>query len=220
MLDVRRLTCRQPGIPPAIEVTLEARVGELTTLVGENGAGKTTICLCLAGLLPIDSGDILVDGRRVTPGARDAVEAGLAVVPEGRRTFPEMTVLDNLLVAPTRTQTRTVAARLESVFRLFPVLHERQRQTAGTLSGGEQQMVAIGRAMMSEPRVLVLDEPGQGLSPRVLSELYRALAALSASGRAVLVAEEDRKHAGFQSGRMYLMDRGRVGEPAPVQRAV
>jgi branched-chain amino acid transport system ATP-binding protein len=194
------------------DVTLEVASGELVCLIGSNGAGKTTLMRCISGLLPIKAGEIAVSGvmmARATPA--DFVGRGIAHVPEGRRLFSAMSVRDNLLMgAYLREDKNAIAADLERVYTMFPILSERQRQDAGTLSGGEQQMCAIGRGLMARPSLLLIDELSLGLAPRMVELLTERLREINKSGVAVLLVEQDVMNALELADRAYLIDHGRV----------
>ena len=173
-------------------VDLHVGAGEIVALLGSNGAGKSTLNNTLSGIVPAWSGQVHFDGAELTRArSRDVVRAGLIQVPEGRRIFPNLTVRDNLdLGAFARARGRR-GAKLESVYATFPRLRERHAQCAGTMSGGEQQMLAIGRALMAEPRLLILDEPSLGLSPRLVEELFALIQRLNGQGLAVLLVEQN-----------------------------
>ena len=194
------------------DVTLEVASGELVCLIGSNGAGKTTLMRCISGLLPIKAGAIAVSGvmmAQATPA--DFVGRGIAHVPEGRRLFSAMSVRDNLLMgAYLREDKNAIAADLERVYTMFPILSERQRQDAGTLSGGEQQMCAIGRGLMARPSLLLIDELSLGLAPRMVELLTERLREINKSGVAVLLVEQDVMNALELADRAYLIDHGRV----------
>jgi branched-chain amino acid transport system ATP-binding protein len=194
------------------DVTLEVSVGELVCIIGANGAGKTTLMRCLSGLLSPTDGDIAVDGRKVT-GAEPStfVRSGIAHVPEGRRLFSAMSVRDNLLMgAYLRVDKSRVAADLDRVYGMFPVLAERRRQDAGTLSGGEQQMCAIARGLMANPALLLIDELSLGLAPRAIELLTETLRVVNKSGVAILLVEQDVMSALELADRAYVIDRGRI----------
>ncbi|HXG16353.1 MAG TPA: ABC transporter ATP-binding protein, partial [Calidithermus sp.] len=177
-------------------VSLTVERAEIVTLLGANGAGKSTTLRAISGLVRPVRGRILYDGRDVTAWSPDAlVAAGLCHVPEGRELFPEFSVLDNLLVGAHLVPGREVPARLARAFALFPILQERRRQPAGTLSGGEQQMLAIARALMAAPRLLLLDEPSLGLAPLVTREIFRVIERINAQGVTVLLVEQNARRA-------------------------
>ena len=196
-------------------VTFSVAAGAVVTLIGANGAGKTTILRTLSGLLVPAAGTVSFEGRRIdgVPAHR-IVELGIAHVPEGRRIFPRMTVRENLeLGAFTRVDTAPagqLAGDLDRIFTLFPALAERRRQAGGTLSGGEQQMLAIGRAMMSRPRLLMLDEPSMGLSPIMMNLIFTTLAELKAQGTTILLVEQNAQAALALADRAYVIETGSV----------
>ncbi len=194
------------------DISVEIKAGELVCLIGSNGAGKTTLLRCLSGVLRTTSGAIAVDGRDMTnaPSA-DLVRAGVAHVPEGRRLFSAMSVRDNLLMgAYLRDDKDTVAADLERVYAMFPILADRRRQDAGTLSGGEQQMCAIGRGLMAAPSLLMIDELSLGLAPRAVELLIERLREINRSGVAILLVEQDVMNALELADRGYVINRGQV----------
>ena len=193
-------------------VSFEVPDGEIVALVGGNGAGKTTTLKTISGLLRPSSGRVVLDGdelqRRST---MEVVDRGVVQVPEGRKLFPEMTVRDNLLLGAFRPASRPAQReRLERVYAVFPRLRERERQMAGTLSGGEQQMVAIGRGLMAGPRVLMLDEPSLGLAPIMVEEMFRVIVEINRAGVTVLLVEQNTQHALAIASRGYVLESGRV----------
>ncbi|MBO0868793.1 MAG: ABC transporter ATP-binding protein [Micromonosporaceae bacterium] len=212
MLEVRGLAARYGDAPALSDVTLSVDPGELVCIVGPNGAGKTTLVHTIAGLHPAAGGTVHIGGTDVTalPGHK-VCQHGVATVPEGRRIFGHMSVRDNLLLGAYRREARRVHRRTEGeIYQLFPRLSERRGQRAGSLSGGEQQMLAIGRALMAKPRLLLLDEPSLGLAPVVLDEVFDALARVTASGLGVLLVEQDVERALDAAGRGYLLIEGRI----------
>jgi branched-chain amino acid transport system ATP-binding protein len=194
------------------DISLEVKPGELVCLIGSNGAGKTTFLRCVSGIVKATSGSIAIDGRDMTnalPG--DLVQAGVAHVPEGRRLFSAMSVRDNLLMgAYLRDDKDAVAADLERVYTMFPILADRRRQDAGTLSGGEQQMCAIGRGLMAKPSLLMIDELSLGLAPRAVELLIERLRDINRSGVAILLVEQDIMNALEIADRGYVVNRGQV----------
>jgi branched-chain amino acid transport system ATP-binding protein len=198
------------------ELSLEVGAGELVCIIGSNGAGKTTLMRCLSGLLKPSAGNIIVAGRTMTQATPAGfVRAGIAHVPEGRRLFSAMSVRDNLLMgAYLRTDKAGIAADLDRVYAMFPVLAERQRQDAGTLSGGEQQMCAIGRGLMAAPSLLLIDELSLGLAPRAVELLTERLRTINKSGVAVLLVEQDVMNALELADRAYVIDHGRMVKSA------
>ncbi len=193
-------------------VSLEVRRGEVVAVLGPNGAGKSTLLRAIAGVVPPASGRILHGGERIDGLApEDVVRRGIALVPEGRMVFPGLTVRENLLVgAISRRDAAGIAEDLEGIFGMFPVLGERAGQLAGTLSGGEQQMLAIGRALMSRPSLLLLDEPSLGLAPLVVGRVFEHVAALRARGVTVLLVEQNVHRALELADRAYVLAVGRV----------
>jgi branched-chain amino acid transport system ATP-binding protein len=194
------------------DISLEVGPAELVCIVGSNGVGKTTLMRCLSGLLRTSAGSIVIDGKAMQQAApADFVRAGIAHVPEGRRLFSAMSVRDNLLMgAYLRTDKASIAADLERIYTMFPILAARHRQDAGTLSGGEQQMCAIGRGLMMAPSLLLVDELSLGLSPRAVELLTESLRAVNDSGIAILLVEQDVMNALELAGRAYVIDHGRV----------
>jgi branched-chain amino acid transport system ATP-binding protein len=198
-------------------VSLEVHAGEIVALIGSNGAGKTTTLRAVSGLIPLRQGAVELDGRRLarlTPAA--IVAGGVAHVPEGRQLFPTMTVLENLELGARTPESRARRAEtLERVYALFPRLAERRRQLAGTLSGGEQQMTAIGRALMARPRLLMLDEPSLGLAPVVLAAIFQNLAAINRDGVTILLVEQNVLRALRLSHRAYVIENGAIAFAGP-----
>jgi branched-chain amino acid transport system ATP-binding protein len=192
-------------------VSLSVAPGEIVTLLGANGAGKSTTLRTVSGLVRPTRGRIRYEGRDITQVPADAiVAAGVSHVPEGREIFPEFTVLENLLVGGHTVERSQIGERLESVFRVFPVLRDRQPQIAGTLSGGEQQMLAIGRALMTRPRLLLLDEPSLGLAPMLAREIFRVIRRINHDGVAVLLVEQNARRALALASRGYVLETGRL----------
>ena len=212
MLEVRNLVARYGDAQALWGVDLDVGPGELVCIVGPNGAGKTTLVKTIAGLHPAAAGTIRVDGVDIAalPGHR-VCDHGVAIVPEGRRVFGHMSVRDNLLLGAYRRAARAVHRQTEAeVYDLFPRLRERPRQLAGTLSGGEQQMLALGRALMAKPRLLLLDEPSLGLAPVVVDEVFEAIAAVTATEVGVLLVEQDVGRALEASARGYVLIEGHI----------
>ncbi len=212
MLRIENLSVSYGYIRALWDVSLEVGEGESVALVGANGAGKSTLLKALMGLLPAQSGRVLVDGVP-TNSARphEMVDLGIAYVPEGRRIFPYLTVEENLLMgAYTKRARSEKSASLQAVYALFPVLKQRHRQIANTLSGGEQQMLSIGRALMGRPRLLLLDEPSFGLAPIVLTKVFETLGEIHRRGVAILVAEQNVREALTITERAYVVEGGRI----------
>jgi branched-chain amino acid transport system ATP-binding protein len=212
ILEVRGLKVAYGGIQAVKGIDLHVRKGELVSLIGANGAGKTTTLNTLAGVVPAAAGEILYDGRNVAKlPSHLRLRQGLALVPDGRGIFTRLTVQENLQTgAYTRSDADGIAADMEKVFALLPRVKERLYQTAGTLSGGEQQMVAIGRALLSRPQVLLLDEPSMGLAPLVVEKIFDVIHSITREGMAVLLVEQNANLALEVSERAYVMESGRV----------
>ena len=199
LLEVRGLTVRHGNVAAVRDVSLRVERGRIATVIGPNGAGKTTLLAAVAGLIPAASGEVLLDGRAITgdPIEENAAR-GLALVPETRELFTGMAVEDNLVLGAfslPRSARRGRAAQLAEVYGIFPRLRERRAQSAGTLSGGERQMLALGRALMGRPRLLLLDEPSLGLAPLVVREIFQVIVGLRARGVSVLLVEQNARAA-------------------------
>ena len=211
-LRIDDLSTAYAGVPALRAVSLEVGRGEMVALLGSNGAGKSTLLKTISGLLAPISGRIEFEGARIEGRpAHQVVRRGIAYVPEGRRLFSRLSVLDNLLLgAFARRDERLREEGLAEAFALFPVLGERREQDAGTLSGGEQQMLAIGRALMSRPRLLLLDEPSLGIAPRLVARIYETLAGINARGLTILLVEQNVRLALARAHRAYVMQTGRT----------
>jgi branched-chain amino acid transport system ATP-binding protein len=219
MLDVRDLLVQYGAAPALWSVTLAIPDAALVCVVGPNGAGKTTLVNAVAGLHRASAGKIVMDGRDMTSSpAHRFCAAGIAIVPEGRRLFTRMTVRENLEIGGYRREVRSARAELlDSVCTLFPALRDKLETPAGALSGGQQQMVAIGRALMAKPRLLLLDEPSLGLSPLMVQTMFRAIRDVNAAGTAILLVEQNVATALEIADRAYLLEEGRIaaeGTPA------
>jgi len=210
MLEVSGLEARYGRIPALQGIDLRVDAGELVALVGANGAGKSTLLRALSGVQP-SSGRIFFEGQEIDKStAERRVALGLVHAPEGRQVFGPLCVEDNLGLGAYRRGRRSRARSLERVYALFPVLAERRRHAAGTLSGGQQQMLAIGRALMAEPRLLLLDEPSMGLAPRLVAEIFGCVRALRAADTAVLLVEQNARAALAIADRAYVLETGRI----------
>ncbi len=198
-------------------ISIEVGAGEIVTIIGANGAGKTSTLMCVSGVNRTWSGKIRYDGREIQSlPAHQIVRLGLCHCPEGRKIFPRLTVLENLQMgALTRTDKREIADDLEHAFGLFPILRQRVKQQGGTLSGGEQQMLAVARAMMGRPRLLLLDEPSLGLAPLVVATIFDVIRQLNANGIAVLLVEQNARMALKIASRGYVMETGRITLSGP-----
>jgi branched-chain amino acid transport system ATP-binding protein len=216
LLEVSGLSARYGPVAALRDVSLEVRAGELVALIGANGAGKSTLLRTIAGLVAPAAGRVTLDGRDVTGQAPEAmIRAGVALVPERRRIFAPLTVLDNLelggyALPRGRGFRGALEAGVEEAYRLFPVLRGRRDQLAGTLSGGEQQMLAIGRALMTRPRLLLCDEPSLGLAPLVVAEIMRLLSTLREAGTTILLVEQNARMALRSADRAYVLEVGSV----------
>jgi branched-chain amino acid transport system ATP-binding protein len=193
-------------------IDVEVEEGEIVTLIGANGAGKTTLLMTICGRPQAREGSVVFDGQDITRMAtHEIARGGVAHAPEGRRVFARMTVLENLQIGATAARTESIERDAERVCKLFPVLAQRRNQRAGTLSGGEQQMLAIGRALMSQPRLLLLDEPSLGLAPLIVRQIFATIAEINArEGMTVLLVEQNAHHALRLANRGYVMAGGRI----------
>ena len=211
MLAVEKLQVAYGKVQALWDVTLGVPDREIVALVGANGAGKTTLLKTVSGLLRRQSGSISYGGKHIEEASPpEIVKQGVVHVPEGRKLFPEMTVIDNLLMGAYTVPQSDRPQRLERVFSVFPVLKERQKQIAGTLSGGEQQMVAIGRGLISGPKLLMLDEPSLGLAPILVEEVFRVITEINRLGVTVLLVEQNTQHALNLAHKGFVMELGRI----------
>jgi branched-chain amino acid transport system ATP-binding protein len=211
LLSVSNLEVSYGNITALRGIDLEVRKGEIVTLIGANGAGKTTTLRTISGLLKPRSGEVTYDGRNIT-GTKPHVIAAMGVshVPEGRGIFANLTVFDNLELGAYLRKDKVQQSEYERIFALFPVLKERIKQSAGTLSGGEQQMLAISRALMSKPKVLLLDEPSLGLAPQMVQTIFRVIKEINAEGTPILLVEQNAHMALVTANRGYVMETGRI----------
>jgi branched-chain amino acid transport system ATP-binding protein len=222
MLEVNKLVTGYGGVPILRGVSLSVQKGEVVAVLGANGVGKTTLNRAISGLNPIMAGAILFEGEAIG-GLKppEVVARGLIHVPEGRKIFPNMTVRENLELGSYRRARANRARNLERAFTIFPRLLERTGQSAGTLSGGEQQMLAIGRGLMAEPKLLILDEPSLGLSPLLVEELFALIARIAGEGLAVMLVEQNVVQSLELAGRAYVLENGEVamqGRAAELKR--
>ncbi|WP_018223331.1 ABC transporter ATP-binding protein [Salinispora pacifica] len=212
LLEIDDLTLRYGRIEALHGISLHVNEGEVVALIGANGAGKTTTMRAISGLRPVSRGAIRFNGEDITNLRADLrVRRGICQAPEGRGIFPGMTVLDNLdMGAYTRRDHAGIAADLKRVFELFPRLAERRRQLGGTLSGGEQQMLAVGRALMARPKLLLLDEPSMGLAPMIIQQIFDIIVEINQQGTTILLVEQNAQQALSRAHRGYVLETGRI----------
>ncbi len=212
MLEVKNLNVHYGVIQALKDISLTVNQGEIVTLIGANGAGKTTTLRTISGLIKATSGEILLEGKTITTlPAPDRVQQGISQVPEGRRIFPPMSVLENLeMGAFLRKDKADIKKDIEMVYDLFPILGKRRKQSAGTLSGGEQQMLAMGRALMSRPRILLLDEPSMGLAPLLVREIFEIIKNINQNGTTILLVEQNASMALSIAHRAYVLENGSI----------
>ena len=212
MLEVNNINAGYAGFQALFGISMEVKAGEAVAVIGSNGAGKTTLLRVLSGLLPATSGDMTMNGTslRTTPPHK-ILETGIAHVPENRRLFPKLSVEDNLRMGAYIPAARArIAERLEYVYGLFPRMKERRNQMAGTMSGGEQQMCAIGRALMSSPKLVLLDEPSMGLAPVIVQQVFELVRRIRSEGYTVLIVEQNVQQVLKVVDRAYLLEVGRI----------
>jgi len=217
-LEIKDLRVHYGKIEAIKGVSVVVNEGEIVTLIGANGAGKTTILKTISGLRPVSSGSITFDGQDINKvAAHDRVDLGISQVPEGRGIFPGMTVLENLEMGKFNRPNRKAEMDedLDRVYTLFPRLKERVSQAGGTLSGGEQQMLAMGRALMARPKVLLLDEPSMGLAPQMIANIFRIITEINKQGVTILLVEQNAQQALQRAHRAYILETGNVTKEAP-----
>ena len=212
MLSVEKIQLRYNKIPVIHDVSIRVEKGEIVTLVGGNGNGKSTVLKGISGILPPSEGKIVFEGKDITKTeAFDIVSLGISLVPEGRRLFPTLSVYKNLLLGAYLTNDgREIEKRMDYVYSIFPTLKERKDQRAGTLSGGEQQMVAIGRGLMSKPKLLLLDEPSWGIAPKLVDRVFEVIREIRNDGVTIILVEQDVQEALETCDRAYVIQTGRV----------
>jgi branched-chain amino acid transport system ATP-binding protein len=211
LLEVRDIRTRYGSIEALKGVSLTVDAAEVVTLIGSNGAGKSTTLRSISGLTPASAGTIMFGGEDITRvPAHEIVGHGIALAPEGRHCFSRMTVRENLELGAHQRRGPGIAEDFKRVYELFPLLKERDRQKAGTMSGGEQQMLAIGRALMARPKLLMLDEPSLGIAPLVVQRIYQTIAEINSSGVAILLVEQNANYALEAASRGYVLETGRV----------
>ncbi|MEU5696990.1 ABC transporter ATP-binding protein [Actinosynnema sp. NPDC020468] len=215
LLEVKDIHVHYGKIAAIKGISLEVNEGEIVSLIGANGAGKTTTLKTISGLRPLSSGSVFFDGQDISKLAgHKRVQLGIGQSPEGRGVFPGMTVQENLLMGA-YTRKDALDADLAEVYELFPRLAERKSQFGGTMSGGEQQMIAIGRALMTKPKVLLLDEPSMGLAPMLIAQIFEIIKEINKRGTTVLLVEQNAQQALKLSDRAYVLETGRVVKSAP-----
>ena len=212
MLKLENVVTHYGNIQALKGISIEVAQGEIVTIIGANGAGKTTTLKTICGLVPPTSGKIFFQGEEIThKTTSDIVESGIAMVPEGRRVFPRMTVLENLqLGAYLNNNKAEVKKDLEKVFNFFPILKDRTKQIAGTLSGGEQQMLAIGRALMARPKLLLLDEPSMGLAPKIVANIFDIIMDINQTGTTILLVEQNARMALAIANKGFVIETGKI----------
>jgi len=212
MLEINKLSVKYDNIRVLHYISMQIRKGEMVALIGDNGAGKTTVLRTISGLLRAESGQILFEGKDITKmSSHNIVASGIVQVPEGRQIFTKMTIEENLKLGAYLQRDKTVMKRnFEKVFSLFPILKQRLHQQAGTLSGGEQQMLAIGRALLGNPKLLLLDEPSMGLSPIMTQQVFSVLESLKKEGITMLLVEQNAYEALEISDRAYILETGNI----------
>jgi branched-chain amino acid transport system ATP-binding protein len=222
MLKIENLTVKYGGVTAISEVSLVVPAGKIVTLIGANGAGKSTLINAVSGVVKKQSGTIVFNGNVLNCPPDEVVGRGIIQVPEGRRIFPSITVRENLILgAYLEKDNHTVRRRMDEVCGLFPILHDRRNQAGGTLSGGEQQMLAIARALMSGPRLLLLDEPSLGLAPKFIAQIFKMIQDLNRTGLTILLIEQNALKALSIAHYAYVLETGRLvheGEAAKVAR--
>lgn len=210
MLKVENLSVNYGHIEALKNVSVEVKKGQICSIIGANGAGKSTLLKTISGLVKPVSGTIYFEGKPLPKKAHKIVAEGIVHVPEGRKTFSGLTIEDNLLVGGTLTDKSRLAANLEKQYELFPILKERKNQFAGTLSGGEQQMLAVARGLMSEPKIILLDEPSMGLAPLIVNQIYKLIEQIRESGITVLLIEQNAKKALSICDFAYVLENGKI----------
>jgi branched-chain amino acid transport system ATP-binding protein len=222
MLEIRDLVCGYGGVTALRGISLDVKLGQLVALIGANGAGKSTALRAISGLVPPRSGSMVFDGRNIT-GARPTrvLACGIAHCPEGRKVFPHMSVEENLMMgAYLRTSKAEIIADRDRIYADFPRLAERRRQAAGTLSGGEQQMLAIGRALMSRPRLIMFDEPSLGLAPNIVERTFAIIRRIRDAGTTVLLVEQNAFAALEMCDNAYLLESGKIVLSGPGKQLI
>lgn len=214
MLEIRNLCVNYDHVVALEDVTLFVAKGSVVSIIGSNGAGKSTLLNTISGVVKRRSGEILLHNKPLPTSPHEVVKAGIVQVPEGRRVFVNLTVAENLLMGAWRIRASTAKKKMLEMYELFPVLGERRSQLAGTLSGGEQQMLAIARGLMAEPQILLLDEPSLGLAPRLVDQVFGIITDIARSGITVLLVEQNARKAMMISDYTYVLENGRIRKHA------
>ncbi len=210
MLKISNLSASYGYVKALKSVSIETEKGQIVSIIGSNGAGKSTLLRCISGLVRPTEGNIEFLGKKVPNKVHEIVKIGIVHVPEGRHTFSGLTVNDNLLVGGYLFSGKVLHENIQKIYHLFPILKERSHQFAGTLSGGEQQMLAIGRGLMANPKIILLDEPSLGLAPLIVNQVYQLISAIRDSGITVLLVEQNAKKALSLCDKAYVLENGRI----------
>lgn len=210
MLKISNLSASYGYVKALKSVSIETEKGQIVSIIGSNGAGKSTLLRCISGLVRPTEGNIEFLGKKVSNKVHEIVKTGIVHVPEGRHTFSGLTVNDNLLVGGYLFSGKELHESIQKIYQLFPILKERAHQFAGTLSGGEQQMLAIGRGLMAKPKIILLDEPSLGLAPLIVNQVYQLISTIRESGITVLLVEQNAKKALGLCDKAYILENGRV----------
>lgn len=212
MLTLENVITHYGNIQALKGVSVEIKKGEIATIIGANGAGKTTTLKAICGLINLTSGHINFEGKNISnKSTSDIVQSGIALVPEGRRVFPRMTILENLYLGAYLNKDKQAVKRdMEKVFELFPILKDRLKQLSGTLSGGEQQMLAMGRALMARPKLLLLDEPSMGLAPKIVENIFDIIQEINREGTTILLVEQNAQMALSIAHKGFVMETGKI----------
>ncbi len=210
MLEIRNLSVNYDHITALIDVSVKIEKGTIVSIIGSNGAGKSTLLNTISGVVKKKSGEILLNDKVLPQSAHKVVKTGIIQVPEGRRVFPALTIKENLIMGGCRISAAAARAKFDHMYELFPILKKRSEQMAGTLSGGEQQMLAIARGLMAEPEILLLDEPSLGLAPIIVSQVFSIIKKINESGITVLLVEQNAGQAMAVSDITYVLENGRI----------
>jgi branched-chain amino acid transport system ATP-binding protein len=221
VLEIRNLSVNYDHITALIDVSFHVQKGSIVSIIGSNGAGKSTLINTISGLVKRKSGDILFEGKPLPQSVHQIVHKGIVQVPEGRRVFPNLTVYENLVMGGSRIPKKNAVRNIYEMLELFPILSDRKGQLAGTLSGGEQQMLAIARGLMAEPKILLLDEPSLGLAPKIVVQVFEIIKQINQTGITILLVEQNANQAMTISSYTYVLENGmivRKGESADLRK--